>query len=158
MEKIKYIVITVFLLFIFSSCGKEEEKNVIPAERVNFRINLKIDNELRAPGGYKEYVRGKHPLLEGEALGFGGLLVINSFYATNTPDLLAYDLSCPSEALRTVLVSATSDGKAKCSKCGRIYNLMENGRVVSESSDLHLQRYIVAPTSNPDIFYITRQN
>lgn len=146
-------------MFVVSSCGKEEIRNVIPVEPVNFKINLNnADAILRTPGNHKEYIKGSYPLLVGESLGYSGLLVINSFYATNTPDLLAYDLSCPSEAARDVRVKALTDGKAKCSKCGRVYNLMENGRVVSESTNLHLQRYSVIPTSNPDVFYITREN
>lgn len=157
MKKIKDILIIGLLMFVVSSCGKEEERNVIPMEQVNFKLNLAYaDQILRTPGNSKEYINGKYPILVGEYLGYGGLLIVNSFYATDRPELLAYDLSCPYEALRSVLVKASDDGNAKCSKCGRIYNLMEKGRVISESSDLHLQRYSVSPTSNPDVFYVTR--
>ncbi|MDR1881377.1 MAG: hypothetical protein LBR26_01160 [Prevotella sp.] len=156
MGKVKDILICTLALVVFS-CGKEEIRNVIPVEQVNFKLNLNsADAILRTPGNSKEYVNGKYPVLSGEYLGYGGLLVINSFYATDRPDLLVYDLSCPYEASRSILVKASTDGNAKCSQCGRIYNLMERGRVISGSSGLHLQRYSVRPTSNPDIFYITR--
>lgn len=157
MKILKYTFIVSLLVVLCSACGKEEDKNVIPAEPVNFKVNLNsADAVLRTPGSYKEYIKGSYPILAGESLGYGGLLIINSFYATNTPDLLAYDLGCPNELAREIRVKADNNGKAKCPKCGRIYNLMENGRVVSESSNLHLQRYVVVPTSNPDVFYITR--
>jgi hypothetical protein len=157
MGKIRNILIIGLLMLVVSSCGKEEERNVIPVEQVNFKLNLNtVDAVLRTPGNSKEYINGKHPVLAGEYLGYGGLLIVNSFHGTDRPELLAYDLSCPYEALRPVLVKASDDGNAKCSKCGRIYNLMEKGRVISESSDLHLQRYSVSPTSNPDVFYVTR--
>lgn len=157
MRQVKNILIIGVLVFFASACGKEEERNVIPVEQVNFKLNLNsVDAILRTPGNSKEYVNGKYPVLAGEYLGYGGLLIVNSFYATDRPELLAYDLSCPYEALRSVLVKASDDGNAKCSKCGRIYNLMEKGRVISESSALHLQRYSVSSTSNPNVFYVTR--
>ncbi len=153
MRKSIYIVAISLLAFLLFACAKEEQRNVIPIEPVNFQINFVLDTELRGAGGFKTFTS---PRLGAEHIGYGGLLVINSFYATNAPDLLAYDLSCPSEARRDVLVKPASDGTAKCSKCGRVYDLMANGKVKSESSNLHMQRYNVVSTSNRDVFYVTR--
>lgn len=157
MKLIKYILIVSCVSFLFLGCGKEEEKDVIPVYPVNFKINLNgVDAILKTPGNYKEYVKGSYPVLAGEALGFGGLIVVNSIYATNVPDLFAFDLSCPHESVANVRVKGSGDGTATCEKCGRTYDLMANGRVKGESSGLHLQRYRVISTSETDVFYIIR--
>lgn len=156
MKAFKYILF-ILVPFFFFSCGKEEEQNVIPAYPVNFKINLNsMDAVLRSPGSYKEYVKGNYPILATQSLGYGGLIIVNSIYATNVPDLFAFDLSCPNEGLPNIRIKGAGDGTAKCEKCGKVYDLMANGRVKGESSGLHLQRYRVRATATPDIFDITR--
>jgi len=157
MKPLIYALAISLFIFSFCGCGEEEEKNVIPVYPVNFKINLNsTDAVLRSPASFKEYVKGSYPVLETQSLGYGGLIVVNSIYATNIPDLFAFDLSCPYEGAAHVRVKGLSDGTAKCEKCGRVYDLMANGRIKGESSGLHLQRYAVRGTSNPDVFDITR--
>lgn len=142
------------LLFIPFSCGNEEDANVLPVVPVNFKINLQVDHELRTPGNYKEYIKSN---LDKEYLGYGGLLVLRSIYDEEIP-FRAFDLSCPYEKSPTIRVKASREKGviATCQECGRIYNLLEDGKITSESSKLHLQRYNVKPSSDPNIFYITR--
>ena len=159
MKTLKYILIVNLILFSFFSCGKEEEQNVIPVSPVNFKINLNsTDAVLRSPGSYKEYVKGSYPALATQSLGYGGLIIVNSYLdlGTNGLNLFAFDLSCPNEGLPTIRVKGADDGTARCEKCGRVYDLMANGRLKDGSSELHLQRYRVRVTASPDIFDITR--
>ncbi|MFV0420283.1 MAG: hypothetical protein ACK5KT_16345 [Dysgonomonas sp.] len=154
MNTLRYILIVILALLSFFSCGKEEELNVIPVYPVNFKINLNsTDAILRSPGSYKEYLK---PVLATQSVGYGGLIIVNSIYATNVPDLFAFDLSCPNEGLANIRVKGANDGTATCEKCGRVYDLMANGRLKGGSSELHLQRYRVRTTASSDIFDITR--
>lgn len=158
MKALKYILI-LNLILCFSSCEKDEEQNVLPVYPVNFKINLNsTDAILRSPGNYKEYVKGSYPILAIQSLGYGGLIIVNSYLdlGTNGLNLFAFDLSCPNEGLPDIRVKGANDGTAKCEKCGKVYDLMLNGKVKGESSDLHLQRYRVISTANPNIFDITR--
>ena len=157
MKALKYLSIIGIVSFLFLGCGKEEENDVIPVYPVNFKINLKgVDAVLKTQGSHRDYVKGTYPVLAGESLGYGGLIVVNSIYATNVPDLFAFDLSCPNEKAANIRVKGSDNGTAKCEKCGKVYDLMANGRVKDESSGLHLQRYRVVNTSETDVYYITR--
>lgn len=157
MGKVLRIILGCLLVLSLSSCGEEEDVNVLPVEPVNLKISLLVDNELRTPGNFKEYIKGTYPALAGEYLGYGGLLVVRTIYDEEIP-FYAFDLSCPHEKVATVRVKPSNQKGtvATCEKCGRVYNLLENGRISSESSNLHLQRYRVVPTSSPDVFYIAR--
>ena len=157
MKKLKYILIVALVLLPFLSCADDEDNNVLPIYPVNFKINLNsTDAVLNSPGNYKEYINGRYPILATESLGYGGLIIVNSIFATNEPDLFAFDLSCPNEKIATVIVKGVGDGTAKCERCGRVYDLMANGRVKGESSGLHLQRYRVRATSSSHVFDVTR--
>lgn len=157
--KIFYKII-LFYLFIplLWGCGEEEENIVLPVEPVYFEFNLQIDNVLRTPGDYKEYIKGSYPILVGQHLGYGGLLVVRSVFDEEIP-FKAYDLSCPFEKRPDVRVKASNNKgiTATCEKCGRVYNLLNDGRISSESSKLHLQRYRVNMKSDPNIFQVTRK-
>ncbi|WP_108821774.1 hypothetical protein [Dysgonomonas sp. Marseille-P4361] len=154
---LKALTISLFLFLPFS-CGNEEEVNVLPEVPVNLKINLLVDDELRTPGNYKEYIKGVHKPLAGEYLGYGGILVLRSIHTGEEIPFRAFDLSCPYEKSPTIRVKASREKgvTATCQECGRIYNLLEDGRITSESSKLHLQRYNVKPSSDPNIFRITR--
>ncbi|MDH6308508.1 hypothetical protein M2451_000819 [Dysgonomonas sp. PFB1-18] len=156
MKILKHILLTGLIVSLFCGCGKDEEENIIPVYPVNFKINLVVDNVLRTPGSYKEYVKGSYPILAGESLGYAGLIVVNSIYATNTPDLFAFDLSCPNEKMAHIRVKGSGNFTATCEKCGKVYDLMSNGRITDGSSKLHLQRYRVVSTAEADVFYVTR--
>lgn len=159
MRHLKYILLISILLFSFPSCGEEEERDVIPVYPVNFRINLNsTDAVLKSPGSYKEYIKGSYPILATQSLGYGGLIIVNSWLDTGGGgvNLFVFDLSCPNEGTANIRVKGADDGTAKCEKCGKVYDLMANGREKAESSGLHLQRYRVRTTATPDIFDITR--
>lgn len=151
--KISFSIIIPFIcLFLLSACGKEEEKQVIPWHQVNFTINLNNqDVKLKTPGNTMSYTSRR---LETDYIGFSGLLVVCGYDGT----LFAYDLCCPYEAIQAVKVTPLTDGTAKCSKCGSIYNIMDGfGNAKSGPSKTHLQRYIVRKDlSLEGVFRITR--
>lgn len=154
---IRIILLSLFVSLLWA-CGEEEDENMLPAEAVYFEFNLQIDNVLRTPGNYKEYVKGSYPTSWGQYLGHGGLLVVRGLFDEEI-SFKAYDLSCPHEKNPNIRVKASNDKGivATCEKCGRVYDLLNDGRVSSESSSLHLQRYRVNLTSDPNIFRVTRK-
>ncbi|MDR2954736.1 MAG: hypothetical protein LBV43_06625 [Prevotella sp.] len=156
MKHLKNILLILCLLF--SACGEDDDSNIV-AGYPNFKINLAItDAELRGANTFKEYVKGKHPVLEGESLGYAGLVVVNTIYATNVPDLVAFDLSCPHEKSPVIRVKTSfKDGNmiARCEECGREYDLMKKGSEVTNQK-LRLQPYVVHKTSDADIFRVSR--
>jgi hypothetical protein len=87
------------------------------------------------------YVLG---LNNGIIVGFGNL--------DNPATLYAYDRQCPNCANSTSAYSPkypltmSSDGKASCSKCGRVYDLNNNGIIVSGTAGDKLWRYHVTCT------------
>jgi hypothetical protein len=159
MKKIRYIL-PAFIL-IFFSCGKDENWNTIPAEPVHFEISLikSPDKELRTPGNVITFTR---PRLSTDRIGYSGLLVICSGVPITAGafQLYAYDLCCPHEKQRQIKVSPQSDGTAKCTQCGSVYEIFNGvGNVKSGPSKDNLQIYYTTFSNTGDgIFLITRRN
>lgn len=151
MKELSYILtITIFILFF--SCGEEEANYVIPATPVNFSLDLyNADNHLSSAGNmgiyvtpttnlseeYKKQVNASSSVklsyraMAGEYLGYSGLLVINTGISTgNNVNLLAYDLCCSNEQQKEIRVVPSNDFKAKCPKCGSIFDLYSGGRAI----------------------------
>lgn len=145
-------------LLTLLSCGQEEEKYMIPIEPVNFQINTNYqDKELVTPGNTKIFTAAR---LSGEYVGYSGLLVVCGLTPIDggtSFQLHAYDLCCPNERIRDVKLTV-QDGKAKCPKCGSVYDILSGiGSVESGPSKNGLQRYRVTPDlSKVGIFRITR--
>jgi hypothetical protein len=156
MNMMKYIVVVIAAL-LFTACGKEEEKIIVPGYP-NFKVDINNqDTELRTPGNMKVFTK---PRLAGESVGYSGLLVVSNIIQDNgVISLSAYDLCCPNEKLREVaVVPSAEDGIATCSKCGKMYDLFSGGyeKSSTSSSRLRLQFYTVRSESNNTIFYIYR--
>ncbi len=143
---------------ILSSCGKEEEKNVIPAYPVHFKVNISgFDAALKTPGNIKIF---ETPRLDNEYVGYSGLIIVcDPRSEMNNPNLFAYDLCCPYEAQKNVKVTPSSDdGTASCSKCGSVFDLYSGlGNVKSGPSDNPLQVYWAKASTN-GVFYVQRKN
>lgn len=117
----------VILLFLIGavSCDNEDY-NDIYGRPVDFRVNIQfLDDDLTASLSTKSFTS---PRAGSPYVGFGGLLVIRSAYPRegygNLLDLYAFDLACPFEKRRDIHVTASTDGKAKCEKCGSVFNLL----------------------------------
>ncbi|MBK5720277.1 hypothetical protein JGH11_05275 [Dysgonomonas sp. Marseille-P4677] len=156
MKSLKYIFIVGILVFGTLSCSKDEERNIIPGYP-NFKIDLNnLDADLRGAGSIKVFTK---PRLVNESVGYSGLLVVSNIIQENgVVSLSAFDLCCPNEKMRDiVVVPSSSDGTATCTKCKSIFDLYSGlGNVKSGPSKTGLQRYTVQSEGNGTVFYIIR--
>lgn len=86
-------------------------------------------------------LKGYYPLDQlsnNYGLGLGGLIVGTS----NFGETLCFDLACPICDRAERRLSLTSDGYAKCAKCGVIYDLNNAGTIykIPEDADLPVKR------------------
>ncbi|WP_165025779.1 hypothetical protein [Dysgonomonas sp. ZJ279] len=159
--KILFRAFIICVCVTFLACGKEEEENPIPDWPVNLKINLisPRDHNLVTPLNTVSYTESTS-ILKGESIGFSGLLVICSTTSITGSiyGLYAYDLCCPNEVQKNVIVKAQSDGTAKCAKCESVYYILDgSGRKISGPSKHGLKRYQTRYSQlEPSIFYITR--
>lgn len=145
------IILTFFVALLFSSCGDESPQQTIPYARVSFRIELDgYDNILKNPLSYKVFTE-KDRRFQSDSFGIGGILVVSDAGGA----LHAFDLCCPHEHDRTILVDAEYEGrgiyngKVKCPSCGSVFVTMFGlGSVESGPSAQPLQRYVVHPLSD----------
>lgn len=114
----KYILSLVFLYIISVSCEDKIPRNNIPDATVNFTLMLNSrDNILKNWLAHKIFTE-KDRRLDSDRFGYGGLLVVTD----NTGNAIyAYDLSCPYEGDKSILVTPTDDGKAVCNECGSVF-------------------------------------
>ena len=159
MKYVTIIAVILTLAFI-TSCGEEQPKNIM-GEPVDFTINLNAwDKELRSPYAIKTFTT---PRAEGLQIGLGGLLVIsngNDIIGPNIYGLLAYDLACPYEKNKNVLLSVEdieNKTMAVCKKCGSTFNIIDFGIKENGPSETGLQRYNAWHNNQrPGVFRITR--
>lgn len=153
----KILGLSVWLLLAVG-CGKEEVEYVVPASPVNFKVNVNVqDVTLKIPSNMSLFTA---PRLEGEYVGYSGLLVVCSAnpITGNIYNLFVYDLCCTNEKQQAVKVEKYTDGKVRCPKCGSVYNVLDGlGNPVSGPSQENLQRYTARySSSEAGVFYITR--
>jgi hypothetical protein len=134
-------ILLFFLFFFFVSCGKEEQR-IIFSFPVNFTIDLnRYDHSLRNPLAYKVF-RENDRRTPTDKMGFGGLLIVSGF----NDDIFAFDLACPCERRRDVIVAPTADGTAVCAACKSVFiTSFGLGTVQSGVVRAPLQRYRVFP-------------
>ncbi len=145
-----YLYTILTLSLVLSSCVNEEELFTIPFAKVNFEIDLYgPDSDLR-PFTYKVFTK---PRAANEFVGFGGLLIFMSAEGA----IYAYDLCCPYEDDKRVLVEPTPNGKAVCKQCETSYITMYGlGTPEGGPSKQVLQKYNVRPSSQRSgVFFIT---
>jgi nitrite reductase/ring-hydroxylating ferredoxin subunit len=137
----------VFMLiasFAFLSCGDDE--NPIPDMRVYLNLDLTFeDKELKAIPSFKEYTVKNVNLALGEAVGFGGVLVVH----TMTDEYKAFDRACPFEANSTIAVAVDDVVLyAVCPRCGTKYDIGFGTGAPTGSSKHFLKQYNVIHSSN----------
>ena len=115
-------VISLFLLSVFS-CEDSLENHPVPSYAVHLDLDLLTprDKGIRIPPSYSIYtteniIRGK------EYIGFGSVIVVN----TPFNGYKAFDLSCPYEAKRNILVEVDEDYNAVCPVCGSKFEILLN--------------------------------
>ncbi|MDR3252974.1 MAG: (2Fe-2S)-binding protein [Tannerella sp.] len=141
MRRLAFIMIALFAIL---SCGNEE--NPIPNLRVYLNLDLTFeDRELKAIPSFKEYtVRDANTAL-GEAVGFGGVLVVH----TMTDEYRAFDRACPFEANSAISVAVDDVVLyAVCPRCGTKYDIGFGTGAPSGASKHFLKQYNVIYSSN----------
>ncbi|MDR3142005.1 MAG: (2Fe-2S)-binding protein [Tannerellaceae bacterium] len=148
----KYTRILACLLFItISSCDKKYVSN-IPNFPVYLELDLRFeDRDLLSVQAYKVFT-SKNINQAIEKTGYGGVLVYHGL-STAATSYYAFDISCPHEANRSVVVEVDDAGiYAVCPKCGSKYELLNGiGNPVSGPSQqegYYLKSYTV--TANGD--------
>ncbi len=142
-------------LLLIAGCGREEAEYVIPASPVNFKVDVNnADNSLKTPGNILTYTS---PRLGGEYVGYSGLLVFSGLIQENGVVLYAFDLCCPYEKDKSVVVHpSVEDGTATCSECNSVFDLRTGiGNRTSGPSSTGLQQYKVSRESST-VFRIYR--
>ena len=128
------------LLLLAAACT---EKNPIDNYPVALRLDLTFsDKALRTTPSAATYTRHSHPLNNAyRAFGFGGVLVVHGIDG----EYYAFDLACPYENLRSVLIEPDADViYAICPQCGTKYLINDGSGAVVEGPSRHgLKRYNV---------------
>lgn len=140
MKRMLFLLLFAAIAF---SCEKEYYTS-IPNFPVNIELRLgTTDYELNAQLTCKEYIQ---PRYANEKVGFGGVLVINGM-GDNPVNLFAYDLACPVEAERNVLVVPDKSGiTATCPKCGTVFTIATGTGAPQSGTKFYLKSYRVIAT------------
>lgn len=135
--KAKNHIFLLALTLVLGSCNYKESS--IPERSVYLERNLNTQAlELRTIGGYKTYTVAEQ---YGDALGYGGLLVIYGFDQT----YYAFDLACPNELKSSVRVVPDNSGQAVCSSCGSVFSIgYGSGNRLSGPAKEGLRKYQVS--------------
>lgn len=133
--RLKYLVI--FAATIFIVACDDIDKSSIPDTPVYLERNINSEAmELRTIGGYKTYTTIEK---YGDAIGFGGLVLICSF---SNDGYHAFDLACPKEVDRNVRVVPNNAGQAVCPTCGSVFSIgYGSGNRVSGPAKEGLRKY-----------------
>ena len=143
-----YSLAFILCIVMLSSCIKEESQFTIPFAPVRFEVDINgVDSDLY-PFSYKVFTK---PRANNEYVGYGGLLIFRS----HDDQIFAFDLCCPHEDNKSILVSPLDDGSAQCDKCGSIFEIMlGSGIKKSGPSVENMQRYRVSKASRPGVFLV----
>ena len=114
----KIILSLLFLFIILLSCEDQIPHNNIPNSPVNFNLMLNSrDNILKNGLAYITFTE-KDRRLKSDGFGYGGLLVVTD----NTGNAIyAYDLACPYEGKKNILVEPSDVGQVRCNECGSVF-------------------------------------
>jgi nitrite reductase/ring-hydroxylating ferredoxin subunit len=142
-----YTRITVCLLFItISSCDKTYVSN-IPDFPVYLEVDLRYEDKDLVPiQAYKIFTSKRKDI---ERTGYGGVLVYHGLNNMGSTSYYAFDISCPHEATKSVVVAVDNDKiYAVCPKCGSKYELLNGiGNPISGPSQqegYYLKPYTVS--------------
>lgn len=134
--KVKYGLL-VWMLFGWLSCTEE---NPLPEYPVLLRLDLKYqDKALRDIPSFRTYTLSSHTINNNyRYFGYGGILVVHSHHG----GYFAYDLACPYEWRRDVLVEPDKDVLyATCPQCGSKFDLINDGRLKEGRAKRGLKEY-----------------
>ncbi|MGL4992620.1 MAG: hypothetical protein ACRC6R_00575 [Bacteroidales bacterium] len=115
----------ILLAQLITSCAKTETISRIPDARVALQLNVDYHNLMEPLTG--KSVTSLNGLNANSYLGYGGILVYYGFALDGGYNHYAFDLSCPVEVDPKVRVSIFESVKARCAKCGSVYDIQYGG-------------------------------
>ena len=134
-----------FFLLSFYSCEDSLKNHPIPSYGVYLDLDLMTprDKDLRTAPSYTIYTAKNLNL--GERIGFGDIIVVK----TMNNEYKAFDLACPHEAKRNVLVEV-DELNAVCPVCGSKFeiSLTGTGMCIEGESKYPLRPYQVIQHSS----------
>jgi len=155
MNRINYYLIIIFFVFVFASCDDTYHSS-IPDYPVYLEINLATAPYTILKTSSLKYFTFKDGITVTDRIGYGGIFVCTGFDGT----IYAFDMSCPVEASRSVLVYPPENkdnyiGQLTCEKCGSVFDIGYGvGNPSKGAAKEALKRYKVNLSGN--MLYITR--
>lgn len=154
MNKINLLLYSILSLFSVSCADNVE--NDLYKKKVYLDVDITTsDYALANPGSTKEITA---PRKAGEYIGYGGILLYrSSFQVSNYPGIMglyAFDLACPVEQLSTQRIYAIKNDRAKCDKCGTVYDLTFGlGNPIEGVGKVNLVTYKVSYITGDHIYF-----
>lgn len=149
MRKIHYICLPLLLLALTTCHTDINVDSPVPKCTVNFALNIMVDAPiLNTQGGFYTVTS---PMKYGQYIGYSGLLIVHGF----DDKFYCYDLCCPTECKREIMIEPEIDGTAKCKECDTMYDIgFGSGMPQKGSSKYRLRKYRVIVSG----YNITVQN
>ena len=93
----------------------------------------------------------------GEKTGFSGVLVVCGIDNYGNATYYAFDLCCPHEAKKNIIIEADNAGKAICPECGTEYDIgYGTGAPTKGVSQFPLRKYYMTPVSSDRQEWVVR--
>jgi hypothetical protein len=133
----RHLLLFFFFSFISFSC--KDEVNPIPSNRVYLKLDLTFeDKELKAIPSYKEFTIKDINIVQGESIGFGGVLVVHNMLG----EYKAFDRACTYEVnSNTTVVVDEEVLYAECPVCGTKYEIGIGNGAPNGKSRYNLKQY-----------------
>lgn len=141
-------IVFCLVVMLVMSCHKVDVSNV-PYARVYLELDLAFkDKDLVGSLNFKE-ITSANGQNYGTQLGYSGVLVVSGFDSSGSTRYYAYDLCCPYEAKKNVMVKADNTGWAQCPECGTKYEIAYGSGTPSDGpSKFALTRFDVTQQGN----------
>ncbi len=154
---IKYGFCLLFPAFFFAGCNDNFQSSI-----PNYPVSLSLNLTTTYPtfnNSTNQILTFTKPIVIGEAIGYGGILVYSAPYTDDYGNSVyyAFDMSCPYEAKNNIRVylQESSLGKVVCEKCGSVFDIsFGTGLPESGPTKEPLKKY--KTILSRDILYITR--
>lgn len=136
------------LILLVCSCSKFEESD-IPYALVYLEIDLRYqDKDLVGIYNHKSITTARTAR---EKTGYAGVLVVCGIDSYGNTTYFAFDLCCPHEAKRNIIIEPDNTGTATCPECGETYDIAAyggSGAPLNGVSKYPLRRYSVSSNSS----------
>lgn len=136
------------LVLLVCSCSQFEESD-IPYAPVYLNIDLRFqDKDLVGIYNHKSITKAR---IAGEKTGYSGVLIVCGIDSYGNTTYFAFDLCCPHEAKRDIIIEPNNAGTATCPECGTEFDIAAyggTGAPVKGVSKYPLRRYAVSSNSS----------